>query len=95
PGTVRNTLALVSSPDLRHWETRCVVLYHKDTKAHGFQYVDWRFEGEDIIAVCRTAHDDGIGGARNNHDANFMTFHRVQNFRTLTRKDSVADVLDK
>ncbi len=95
PGTVRNTLALVCSPDLRHWETRCVVLYHKDTKAHGFQYVDWCFEGEDIIAVCRTAHDDGIGGARNNHDANFMTFHRLRNFRTLTLKDSVADVLEK
>ena len=93
PGTVRNTLALVCSPDLRRWETRCVVLYHPDTKAIGFQYVDWQFEGDDMIAACRTAYDDGIGGARNNHDANFMTFHRIPNFREMTLEDSVVDVL--
>ena len=84
PGGVRNTLALTRSTDLRTWEVRHTLLYHPDTKAHGFQYVDWRFDGDDIIAVCRTAHDDGIGGARNNHDANFMTFHRIRNFRELT-----------
>ena len=59
-------------------------------EAHGFQYVDWRFDGKDIIAECRTAYNDGIGGARTNHDANFMTFHRFSNFRDLTMKDSVA-----
>ncbi len=48
---------------------------------HGFQYVDWKFEGEDLIAVSRTAFDDGLGGAANYHDANFITFHRVCNFR--------------
>jgi hypothetical protein len=33
--------------------------------------VDWQFERSDIIAACRTAYDDGLGGAHNNHDANF------------------------
>ena len=89
PGGIRNTLALVSSQDLRNWETRCVLLYHPDIARHGFQYPDWRFEGKDIIAVVRTAFDDGLGGARNNHDANFLTFHRWRNFRSLTMKDSV------
>jgi hypothetical protein len=69
---------------------RCIVLYHPDVKQHGFQYVDWLFEDQDIIAVCRTAHDDGVGGAHNNHDANYLTFHRFSGFRRLTMADSVA-----
>lgn len=89
PGGIRNTLALVASPDLRQWTTRCILLYHPDTAKHGFQYPDWLFDGDDLIAVVRTAHDDGQGGARNNHDANFLTFHRWKNFRALTMADSV------
>lgn len=92
PGGIRNTLAVTASADLREWVLRCVLLYHPDVAAHGFQYVDWQFDGDDIIAACRTAHDDGIGGARNNHDANFLTFHRFKNFRILTSQDSVEDL---
>jgi len=92
PERARNTLALISSPDLQKWEIRCVVLYNPDTKQHGFQYVDWLFDGDDIAAVCRTAHDDGIGGAHNQHDANYMTFHRWKAFRTLKLSDSVVDM---
>lgn len=88
PGGIRNTLALVASPDLREWTTRSVLLYHTDVKKHGFQYVDWQFDGDDIIAACRTAYDDGVGGARNAHDANFLTFHRWKNFRALTMADA-------
>jgi len=88
PGRIRNTLALVSSPDLLHWTTRTVLLYHPEVRNHGFQYVEWLFEGDAIIAACRTAYDDGVGGAHNNHDANFLTFHRWSNFRTLTMSDS-------
>ncbi len=80
-GGTRNTLALISSPDLRQWDIRGILLYHPDREKHGFQYVDWLFEGNDIIAVCRTAFDDDAGGAHNAHDANYLTFHRVRNFR--------------
>ena len=90
-GGTRNTLALTHSPDLRNWKVRCVLLYHPDVKKHGFQYPDWQFDGEDIIAVSRTAYDDGVGGAHNFHDANFLTFHRIGNFRSLTMADSVID----
>lgn len=90
PGSIRNTLALVSSPDLRTWTTRTVLLYHPDVKQHGFQYVDWLFEGDDIIAASRTAYEDGVGGAHNNHDANFLTFHRWKNVRGLTMADAPA-----
>jgi hypothetical protein len=90
PGGVRNTLALTSSPALTNWTVRCVLLHQPDAGKHGFQYVDWLFENSDIIAACRTAYDDGIGGAHNNHDANYLTFHRVGDFRKLTMTDSVA-----
>jgi hypothetical protein len=83
PASTRNTLALVRSRDLRNWEARAVVLSHPDTETHGYQYVDWLFDGPDLIAVVRTAHDDGLGGAHNFHDANYMTFHRIKGFRDL------------
>lgn len=89
PERTRNTLALVRSDNLREWSVRCIVLYHPDPARHGFQYVDWLFEGDDIIAASRTAHDDGLGGAPNQHDANYITFHRLRNFRELRMRDSV------
>jgi hypothetical protein len=90
PGGIRNTLALTSSRDLKSWEIQCILLYHPDTVKHGFQYPDWLFDGDDIVAVVRTAYDDGGDGAHNNHDANFLTFHRWKNFRKLTMADSVG-----
>jgi hypothetical protein len=83
PGDVRNTLALMRSADLRRWTAQAVVLHHPDAARHGFQYVDWQFEGEDLIAACRTAYDDGAGGAHSFHDANFLTFHRLPGFRAM------------
>ena len=84
PGRVRNALALMRSPDLRQWEIRCIVLYHPDVDKHGFQYVDWLFEGDDIIAASRTACGEGDEAAHRQHDANYLTFHRFRDFRTLT-----------
>jgi formylglycine-generating enzyme required for sulfatase activity len=81
PEAYRNVLALVSSADLKNWEVERIVLRHPDGKKHAFQYTDWLFEGSDIIAVCRTAYDDGLGGAHRAHDANFLTFHRIESFR--------------
>ncbi len=63
PAGIRNTLALTCSSDLIRWEVRRILLHHPDTLSHGFQYVDWLFDGDDLIAVCRTAFDDQ-GGQR-------------------------------
>jgi hypothetical protein len=90
-GGVRNTLALTSSADLRQWTITCVLLYHADVRRHGFQYPDWLFDGNDIIAAIRTAYDDGLGGAHNAHDANYLTFHRFKDFRRLTMAQSAVD----
>jgi hypothetical protein len=78
----------MNSHDLRQWEIRCVLLYHPDVDKHGFQYVDWLFEGKDLIALSRTAYGQGPRAAYRQHDANYLTFHRLEKFRTLTMDDS-------
>ena len=83
PASIRNTLALFSSKDLINWDFRKVLLQHPDVEKHGFQYVDWLIEGNDIIFLSRTAFDDEENGAHNNHDANFLTFHRIPKFRKI------------
>ena len=82
--TARNTLAIFSSPNLRTWTLRSILLHHPDSKYHAFQYPDWLIEGDDLLVASRTAFDDGCGGAHSAHDANFLTFHRFPNFRRMT-----------
>ncbi|MGD1104821.1 MAG: exo-alpha-sialidase, partial [Terriglobia bacterium] len=91
----RNTLAMISSADLYHWTIRTVVLHHSDVNFHAFQYVDFQFDGNDMIALSRTAYDDGLGGAHSQHDANFITFHRFKNFRDLTPRDAPDGLADE
>jgi hypothetical protein len=93
--STRNTLALASSRDLRNWTVRCVVLYHPDSINHAFQYVDWQIEGEDLLVASRTAYDDGLGGAHRAHDANFLAFHRIKDFRALKMADSSPEFLKR
>ncbi|MCD6291158.1 MAG: exo-alpha-sialidase [Anaerolineae bacterium] len=81
PEANRNALYLIWSRDLRSWHVAKRLLFHPDPDRHAFQYVDWVFDGEDIIYVSRTAYDDGMGGAHDFHDANFLTFHRLPHFR--------------
>lgn len=93
-GRIRNTMALISSRDLRNWDVSSIILhipYVVDSSTgrakNGFQYADWQFEGADLLAVFRTAADDGLGGAPHYHDANFITFNRIKNFRQRTMED--------
>lgn len=78
---VRNRMSLVSSADLRHWRVERKLLEHPDVAKHAFQYPDWIFDGDNILALVRTAFDDGMGGAHRAHDANLLTFHVVKRFR--------------
>ena len=80
PPAVRNVLALVSSPDLEHWTVRSIIQRHPDKLHHAWQYVNWLFDGNDLIAASRTAWD----GSHSFHDANYLTFHRIADFRRLT-----------
>ncbi|MEZ6102962.1 MAG: sialidase family protein [Pirellulaceae bacterium] len=89
--SVRNTLALASSPDLRQWTVHDTVLQHDDHLKHGFQYVDWYFDGDDLVAAIRMAYDDGMGGAHNAHDANFLTCMRITGFRHRGHAENAAE----
>lgn len=77
----RRLLSLARSEDLEDWTLITDLLDRRDCppKEVGFQYVDFEFDGDDIIYLCRTA----LNGARNFHDANYSVFHRLQNFRDL------------
>jgi hypothetical protein len=80
----RNRLSLHASADLSTWR-HCLTLLEDDLdlpddeslRQTGFQYADWVFDGDDILAAVRTAYD----GAHNLHDSNMITFHRIQDFR--------------
>lgn len=82
PSKIRNTLVLASSTDLKTWTNHQTVLQHPEPAQHGFQYVEWLMEGEDLIAAVRTAFDEPDGTPANNaHDANYLLFVRVKQFR--------------
>lgn len=80
-GNARNLLSLMVSDDLKNWNVACDLLDYRHCSQNdvGFQYVDFEFEGDDIIFLCRTA----INGAHNFHDSNFSTFHRIEGFREI------------
>ncbi len=80
----RSTVALIYSKDLINWKIKAILLSHPDVVYVGFQYLDWFIEGNDIVALCRTAYHDGIENANDCHNANFITFHRFKNFRNAT-----------
>ena len=82
---IRNTQALVSSKDLKTWTVHKVLLHHPDTKKHGFNYIDWDFDGKDIVYVSRTAYDFEEKSANNYHDANFLTFHRLSKYQKVLK----------
>src|SRR5690625_39740 len=88
---IRNTLVLMSSENLRDWTIHEIILKHPDVIHTGFQYVDWLTDGEDMIAVSRTAYFDGEKPANSHHNANFLTFHRIENFREKIKEEVALD----
>ncbi len=79
--TTRNLLSLMVSSDLYNWEVATDLLDYRNEDAQkvGFQYVDFEFDGNDIIFLCRTA----INNANSFHDSNYQTFHRIKDFRKI------------
>lgn len=89
----RNVLVLTSSADLQTWREHAIVLRWREGEIleHGdrvaWQYLDWQFDGEDLVAVARTSW-----GGQTYHNANLMTFHRVSRFRRLSAADAPPDL---
>ncbi|UCH25432.1 MAG: hypothetical protein JSV66_16105 [Trueperaceae bacterium] len=86
PYRQRNVVALTASEDLWNW--RIVTQLMADDSGlepkesillTGFQYVDWQFDGDDLIYLARTAYR----GTRNFHDANRIVFRVLKDFRAL------------
>ena len=79
----RNVLSLAASPDLVSWRIVCRLIDRRgdDPACTGFQYPDFVIDGGDLLCLSRTA----LNRPRNFHDANYITFHRVADFRTLLK----------
>ncbi len=82
----RNILSLSVSEDLRSWrlvktlmQDRSGLSPEDSARLTGFQYVDWQFDGDDIIYLARTAYR----GAIRYHDSNRIIFRVLRDFRVL------------
>ena len=81
----RNVLSLAVSDDLIEWKLvrRVINGAAYSTDEVGFQYVDFVFSGDDMIFVSRTAFNH----AHNFHDSNYITAHRITDFRALIDRE--------
>lgn len=80
----RRLLSLVRSRTLDEFELVCDLYDFRpraECNEEGMQYVDFFFEGDDILYLCRTS----MNGGNSFHDANYSTFHRIKNFRNDPR----------
>ncbi len=76
-----NTAALISSVDLRHWDVEQIFLYSSNLAYEAFQYLNFDFDGDDMVIASRTAFDVGGNRPPQGHDSNLITFHRITDFR--------------
>ena len=84
----RNILSLSVSPDLVYWRLVHTLMRDQSgltpedsARLTGFQYVDWQFDGADIIYLVRAAYR----GAIRYHDSNRIIFRKLPDFRSLLR----------
>jgi len=86
PDMVRNTAAVLTSRDLLNWKVEKIFLYSADLSHEGFGYLNFDFDGTNIVAAARTAWiipgetppNDGRA-----HDSNLLTIHRIDDFRNI------------
>ena len=79
----RTNLALVSSDDMMNWTVEEILLCDRTVMnemvsitTHGFQYVDWIIDGDDLLFTVR----ESMGDAKNWHDSNYLTFYRLSSY---------------
>lgn len=82
----RNVLGISVSDDLVVWTQVDTLLVERDminTECScwktAFQYVDWDFDGEDLVLAVR----ETVGYSNTFHDGKYFTFYRVSNYRSL------------
>ncbi len=86
PKYQRTVLVLVCSDDLINWTEVGSVLVEREmlnevyaANAHGYQYVDFVMDGEDIVMIVREA----TGETNWFHDGKYATLYRIRNYKEL------------
>ena len=84
----RNWSALAVSDDLVNWKIAEMLLCDRELvnpyvsiSQHAFQYVDWIFDGDDILFVVR----ESAGDCKNFHDSNYLTMYRIVNYAEMIK----------
>lgn len=80
-GRALNMIALIYSTDLRQWTVKQVLQFTDKIETQGFMDMEWAFDGDDIVALTGTAWRDDKGGAESAYRANYICFHRFEDFR--------------
>ena len=72
---------LLVSDDGKNWRVAFDIIDKRaeDCTKVGFQYISMAVEGDDLVFLCRTA----MNGADSYHNSNYITFHRIKDFRRL------------
>ncbi|MGO3170468.1 MAG: hypothetical protein ACTIJA_05400 [Bavariicoccus seileri] len=75
----RNVLSLAVSTDLKEFKIvkRLIDKSQEDPQQVGLQYVSFLIDGDDLLYLSRTA----LNGADSYHNSNYITFHRLNDFR--------------
>ena len=77
PANERRILILIYSLDAQNWfQAGCVAMTRK--MLNSFSYGSNMVDGDDLLVLSRTSID-----GFNQHNTNFISFHRVRNFRDL------------
>lgn len=75
----RCIISLSVSENLKDWRKLRTLLDCTRLPRNGVSYPAFIIDGEDILYVSRSA----FGNLRSEHDNNYITFHRLKNFRAL------------
>lgn len=84
----RNVLALVVSKDLFTWNVVEILLVERQMMnhrlseiSHAFQYIDFTYEGDDLIFIVR----ESVGNSCNYHNANAITLYNISDYVSVIR----------
>ena len=88
PDMIRNTAAILTSKDLLHWTAEKIFLYSGDIDHEGFGYLNFDFDGSNMVAAARTAWvipgEPSPNNGRGGHDSNCFTIHKITDFRNAS-----------
>lgn len=75
----RTVLSIAVSKNLTDWTVvhRIYDYRHEDPLKIGFQYPDFRIDGDDLLLATRV----GFNESDDHHNSNCITFERIENFR--------------